>query len=76
MNRLVNPYPIAAILSLVVIADFHAEGVKIVTSIDDALKVAQSIAEISDTQEAFIMGGAQIYEQTPAISTAFIYYRS
>jgi dihydrofolate reductase len=45
-------------------SDFHAEGVKIVTSIDDALKVAQSIAEISDTQEAFIMGGAQIYEQS------------
>ena len=43
--------------------DFQAEGVKVVASIDDALKVAESIAEISDTQEAFIMGGAQIYEQ-------------
>ena len=44
--------------------DFQAEGVKVVASIDDALKVAESIAEISDTQEAFIMGGAQIYEQS------------
>ena len=45
-------------------SDFQADGVKIVASIDDALKVAESIAEISDTQEAFIMGGAQIYQQT------------
>ena len=44
--------------------DFSADGVKVVASIDDALKVAESIAEISDTQEAFIMGGAQIYEQS------------
>ena len=45
-------------------SDFQAEGVKVVASIEEALNIAESIAEISDTQEAFIMGGAQIYEQT------------
>ncbi len=44
--------------------DFQAEGVKTVCSIDEALKIAESLAEISGINEAFIMGGAQIYAQT------------
>jgi len=43
---------------------FQADGVKIVCSIDEALKMADSLAEISGINEAFIMGGAQIYTQT------------
>jgi dihydrofolate reductase len=44
--------------------DFQAEGIKTVCSIDEALKIAESLAEISGINEAFIMGGAQIYAQT------------
>ena len=44
--------------------DFAAEGIKTVTSIEQALDVANSMADISDIEEAFIMGGAQIYEQS------------
>ena len=45
-------------------ADFSFDGIKTVTSIEQALDVANSMAEISGIEEAFIMGGAQIYEQT------------
>lgn len=44
--------------------NFTADGIKIVCSIDEALKMADSLAEISGINEAFIMGGAQIYTQT------------
>lgn len=44
--------------------DFGAEGIKTVTSIEQALDVANSMADISGIEEAFIMGGAQIYEQS------------
>lgn len=45
-------------------SDFAAEGIKIVSTIEQALNVANSMAEISGINEAFIMGGAQIYAQT------------
>ena len=44
--------------------DFSFDGIKTVTSIEQALDVANSMAEISGIEEAFIMGGAQIYEQS------------
>jgi dihydrofolate reductase len=44
--------------------DFQAEGVKIVRTIDEALQMAASIGEIDGAEEAFIIGGAQIYQQT------------
>ena len=43
---------------------FQAEGVKVVRSIADALYLAKSIGDIDGTPEAFIIGGAQIYQQT------------
>lgn len=45
-------------------ADFSFDGIKTVTSIEQALDVANSMADISGIEEAFIMGGAQIYEQS------------
>ena len=48
--------------------NFTADGIKIVCSIDEALKMANSLAEISGINEAFIMGGAQIYQQTLALA--------
>nr|HQV23994.1 dihydrofolate reductase [Agitococcus sp.] len=48
--------------------NFTAEGIKIVCSIDEALKMANSLAEISGINETFIMGGAQIYQQTLALA--------
>ena len=48
--------------------DFHADGIKVVRTIDEALKMAESIAEIDGAPEAFIIGGAQIYRQTLALA--------
>ncbi len=45
-------------------ADFQAEGVKVVATIEEAVKLADSIAEINGNEEAFIIGGAQIYQLT------------
>ncbi len=44
--------------------NFAAESIKTVSSIEQALHVANSMADISGIEEAFIMGGAQIYEQS------------
>lgn len=48
--------------------DFTADGVNIVASIDDALHMAHHLANVSGIHEAFIMGGAQIYQQTLALA--------
>jgi len=40
---------------------FHAEGVKVVNSLEQALSVAQSIALLDGVDEAMVIGGAEIY---------------
>ena len=42
-------------------ADFSAEGVKTVTSLDEAKQLCESIAEIDGINEAMVIGGAEIY---------------
>jgi dihydrofolate reductase len=54
--------------------DFHAaDGVKIVHSLDDALKIADSVAYIADNDEVVIIGGAQIYaEALPRVQRLYL----
>lgn len=42
-------------------ADYVAEGAKVVHSIEEALRLAESIAVIDGTEEAFVIGGAALY---------------
>lgn len=41
--------------------DFHAEGVKLVASLDAALQIAEGIALIDGVSELVVIGGAEIY---------------
>lgn len=41
--------------------DFHAEGVKVVASLDEALDLAGDIALIDGALELVVIGGAEIY---------------
>jgi dihydrofolate reductase len=45
-------------------ASFGAEGVTVVSSLDEALALAHSIAERDDIEEVLVIGGAQIYAAT------------
>ena len=43
--------------------DYHADGVTVVTSLDQALALAQDIALIDGGDELMVIGGAQIYAE-------------
>lgn len=44
-------------------SDWQAEGVRVVNSLDEALALAESIAEVDGTEELMVIGGAQIYNE-------------
>lgn len=44
-------------------ASLSLPGVKVVTSLEDALDIAQAESVISDVDEVIVMGGAEIYAQ-------------
>ena len=44
--------------------DYQPEGVKVVSSVEDAIKVAESVCLIDGQEEAMVMGGAEIYGLT------------
>jgi dihydrofolate reductase len=52
-------------------ADYVAEGAKVVHSIQDALRLAESIAIIDGTEEAFVIGGAALYATAMPIADRF-----
>ncbi len=41
--------------------DYQAEGAKVVHSLEQAIKIAESIAFIDGAEEAFVIGGAGLY---------------
>lgn len=43
--------------------DWHHDGVKVVSSLEAARELCESIAEIDGTEEAMVIGGAEIYRQ-------------
>lgn len=42
--------------------DYHAEGAKVVASLDQALVLAEQVALIDGRDEVVVIGGAQIYQ--------------
>jgi len=56
--------------------DFHADGVKTVCSIDEALKIAESLAEISDIKRSLYYGWRTNLRANLALGATFIYHRS
>lgn len=51
--------------------EYQAEGVRIVHSLEDALKLAESIAYIDGSKEAFIIGGADLYRRALPVADRF-----
>lgn len=45
-------------------AGYQPEGVKVVGTVEDAIKVAESVCLIDGQEEAMVMGGAEIYGLT------------
>lgn len=43
--------------------DYIADGAKVVSSLDDAIRVAENVALIDGIDEAVVIGGAEIYAQ-------------
>ncbi|ASK36164.1 dihydrofolate reductase [Alloalcanivorax mobilis] len=41
--------------------DYHAEGARVVTSLEQALSLAESVAVVEGQEEVVVIGGAQIY---------------
>ena len=44
--------------------DYQPEGVKVVSSVEDAIQVAENVCLIDGQEEAMVMGGAEIYGLT------------
>lgn len=42
-------------------SEYEAEGARVVNSLEEAMNLAESIAEIDGTEEAFVIGGAGLY---------------
>lgn len=42
-------------------AGYHPEGIKVVSSLEDALDLAAQVSEINGIDDVFVIGGAQIY---------------
>lgn len=57
--------PLPGRTNIVVTRDqsYRAEGVRVVHSLDEAIRLAKSIAEIDGSDEAFVIGGAELYSQ-------------
>lgn len=45
-------------------ANYVADGAKVVTSLDDAIRMAENVALIDGVDEAVVIGGAEIYAQS------------
>ena len=50
---------------------YHADGAKVVHSVRQAVRVAQSLAEIDGTSEAFVIGGAALYAAAMPVASRF-----
>lgn len=44
--------------------DYDADGISVVSSVQDALELSEQLTELDDNAEVMIVGGAQIYAQT------------
>jgi dihydrofolate reductase len=51
--------------------DYVAEGARVVTSLADAIQLAESISTIDGSEEAFIIGGAGLYQAALSMADRF-----
>ena len=51
--------------------DYEAEGARVVGSLPDAIKLAESISLIDGSEEAFVIGGAGIYQAALPLANRF-----
>lgn len=51
--------------------DYEAEGAKVVNSLPAAIDLAEKIALIDGSEEAFVIGGAEIYRQALSVADCF-----
>ncbi|MEC7080368.1 MAG: dihydrofolate reductase, partial [Pseudomonadota bacterium] len=52
-------------------SSYHADGAKVVYSVQQAVRVAQALAEIDATSEAFVIGGAALYAAAMPVASRF-----
>ena len=52
-------------------SSYHADGAKVVHSVQQAVRVAQALAEIDGTSEAFVIGGAALYAAAMPVASRF-----
>lgn len=51
--------------------DYEADGARVVGSLPEAIKLAESISIIDDSEEAFVIGGAGIYQAALPLANRF-----
>ncbi len=51
--------------------DYEAEGTRVVNSLEEATKLAESISIIDGSEEAFIIGGAGLYQAALPLADRF-----
>ena len=52
-------------------ADYQAQDAKVVHSLEEAIKLAESISLINGSEEAFIIGGASLYKSALPLADRF-----
>ncbi|MFN3232877.1 MAG: dihydrofolate reductase [Alphaproteobacteria bacterium] len=45
-------------------AEYQAPGATVVSTVSEALRLAETMAEVTDAEEVMVMGGAELYERT------------
>lgn len=51
--------------------NYEAEGARVVSSLEEAIKLAESIAYIDGSEEAFVIGGASLYQTALPMASRF-----
>ncbi|MXY89453.1 MAG: dihydrofolate reductase [Gammaproteobacteria bacterium] len=51
--------------------DYRAEGASVRDSLEEALKLVENIAAIDGAEQAFVIGGAELYRQTLPLARLF-----
>ncbi len=51
--------------------DYQAEGARVVSTLEEAVKLAESISLIDGSEEAFVIGGASLYQAALPLASRF-----
>ena len=55
---------------------YQADGAKVVHSVEQAVQLAQALAEIDGSSEAFVIGGAALYAAAMPVASRCLLYTS